>query len=60
MIITIKPLTNEQKNEVIKKQIAELEAQQTPRRIRDAVLGVDNGWLANLEAQIAALRMQLT
>lgn len=41
-------------------QILALESQQTPRRIREAVLGVDGGWLANLDAQIAALRAQLS
>lgn len=40
-------------------QIIELETQQTARRMREAVAGVDNGWLANLEAQIAVLRAQL-
>lgn len=43
----------------ILKQIANLELQQTPRRIRDAIKGVDNGWLVNLETQISALRAQL-
>lgn len=40
-------------------QIETLEAQQTPRRIREAALGTDNGWLADLNNQIAALRAQL-
>lgn len=40
-------------------QIATLEAQQTDRRIREAVAGTDGGWLANLNTQIAALRAQL-
>lgn len=40
-------------------QILALEAQVTQRRIREAVLGTDNGWLAELDAQIAALRAQL-
>ena len=41
-------------NKAILKQIADLEATQTPRRIREG-----GQWLADLEAQIAALRVQL-
>lgn len=33
-----------------------LEASITPRRMREAVLGIDGGWLANVEKQIATLR----
>ena|ERR1035437_8021261 len=40
-------------------QISALEAQQTPRRIREATLGIDNGWLINLNTQISTLRAQL-
>ena len=40
-------------------QIAALESTITPRRIREAVLGSDSGWLANMAAQIVALRAQL-
>lgn len=40
-------------------QIADLEATITPRRVREALLGVDNGWLAGVDAQIAALRASL-
>jgi hypothetical protein len=43
----------------ILRQISVLESQQTPRRIREAALGDDNGWLENLETQISALRSQL-
>ena len=39
--------------------IKRLEAQITPRRIREAVLGADGGWLAQQEAAIDALRGQL-
>lgn len=44
----------------IRAEIAELEAQQTPRRIREAAL-TESGrdWLQSLETQIAALRAQL-
>tara|TARA_R100000365_G_C2748574_1_gene80564 strand:- start:11494 stop:11781 length:288 start_codon:yes stop_codon:yes gene_type:complete len=46
--------------DLIKQKIATLEATVTPRRIREAVLGIDGGWLADLNEQIAALRAQLT
>lgn len=47
-------------NEVLLSQIQTLEANVTDRRVREAVLGIDNGWLKNLDDQIAALRAQLT
>lgn len=43
----------------IKSEIAALESTITPRRLREAVLGTDAGWMATLDAQIAALRAQL-
>lgn len=44
----------------IQTQIIELEAQQTPRRIREASLTPEGAaWLSGLDAQIAALRAQL-
>ncbi|MGE0109751.1 MAG: hypothetical protein AB7S81_08345 [Bdellovibrionales bacterium] len=43
----------------IKAEIAAKEALQTPRRIRDAIAGADNGWLAALESEIEELRAQL-
>lgn len=46
-------------NAIVKQQISALESQQTPRRIREAAIGIDGGWLKNLDAQIAALRKQL-
>lgn len=55
-----KPSATEAANASILEKIAVLEAKQTPRRSREAVLGVDNGWLKNLNDQIAALRAQLT
>jgi hypothetical protein len=42
-----------------KQNISDLEAQITPRRLREAVLGIDNGWLANKDAEIAAVRGEL-
>lgn len=46
-------------NADIKAQIAALEAQQTDRRVRESALGIDAGWLSNLNSQIAELRAQL-
>lgn len=50
------PLTG---SALILSQIATLEASITPRRVREAVLGVDNGWLHGVNDQIAELRTQL-
>lgn len=38
-------------------QISALEATITPRRMREAALGIDNGWLKNVDAEIAKLRL---
>jgi hypothetical protein len=46
-------------NALILSQIATLESTISERRKREAILGTDNGWLAGIEAQIAALRAQL-
>ncbi len=43
----------------IKAEIASLEGTVTDRRVREAILGTDNGWLANVESQIAALRAEM-
>jgi hypothetical protein len=43
----------------IKAEIAALESAITIRRTREAILGTDNGWLADIESQIATLRTQL-
>lgn len=47
-------------NEVLINSICKLEETITQRRLREALLGKDNGWLANVEAEIDALRKQLT
>ena len=39
--------------------ILQLERKITVRRQREAILGIDNGWLAAIDAQIAALRSQI-
>ena len=39
--------------------IIALENKITSRRLREAVLGIDGGWLASIEAEIAALRAGL-
>lgn len=46
-------------NALLLSQIATLEATITPRRQREAILGTDNGWLADVNAQIVALRAKL-
>jgi len=53
------PEVVENPNDEIFAQIAALEQTVTERRIREAILGVDNGWLVNVNNQIAALRGQL-
>jgi hypothetical protein len=45
--------------DVIKQSIGTLESSVTPRRVREAILGIDNGWLQSVDAQIVALRAQL-
>lgn len=45
--------------DIIKAKIVALEMMQTPRRMREAALGIDNGWLADIDAQIAMLRAQV-
>lgn len=47
------------KSELIIAQILDIESSITTRRIREAVLGIDDGWLAGVDAQIAALRKKL-
>jgi hypothetical protein len=39
--------------------ILALEAEITPRRIREAILGTDSDWLKNKEAEIATERSKL-
>lgn len=46
-------------NALVQSEIASLEASITPRRIRESVLGLDNGWLKNINDQITSLRAQL-
>jgi hypothetical protein len=50
----------EQPKILIKAEIAALEATITPRRQREAILSIDNGWLADIEIQIGQLRQQLS
>ena len=46
--------------EILKEEIASLESQQTPRRLREAALSEEGkAWLQNLENQIAAKRAEL-
>ena len=47
-------------NAQILAEIADLESTATPRRIREAALGTDDGWLLALDEQISELRKKLT
>lgn len=46
-------------NDLILSQIAELESTATPRRLREAAIGADGGWLKNLDDKITTLRKKL-
>lgn len=46
-------------NVTVLTEIATLEAGQTPRRLREAVLALDGGWLAQLNQRIALIRARL-
>ena len=46
-------------NVVMLTEISTLEAAQTPRRLREAILAVDGGWLAQLNQRIALIRARL-
>lgn len=50
------PPTTEQ---LVVSEIIALESEITPRRQREAILGIDNGWLANQDAAIANLRKNI-
>ena len=43
----------------IKRTIRTLEAEISPRRMREAILGTDSDWLKNKEAEIATERAKL-
>ncbi len=58
-VITPEKQTEIQRREIIE-NIENLESQQTARRIREATLEIDGGWLDDLESQISALRNQLS
>lgn len=47
------------KAEAALSKIREIELTITDRRIREAVLGLDTGWLAEVNAKIAALRGEM-
>lgn len=52
-------ITSEIEAENKKKQIAELEAQITPRRLREALLSGDTSFIDSVEQQIQAIRNNL-
>lgn len=45
--------------QVIIEQITAIESTITQRRIREAALGIDGGWLAQKDAEIAELRKSI-
>jgi len=45
--------------EIIRQQIIWLESTTTSRKLREAVLGIDGGWLKGLDDQIVTLRAKL-
>lgn len=47
------------KSEEAWQKILVLEALQTPRRLREAINGTDNGWLSTIDSQISELRAQI-
>jgi hypothetical protein len=47
-------------NDEIKKNINNIESRFNARRIREALLGIDNGWLAEREREISELRKKLS
>lgn len=53
-VITVDP------NQSILEQIRIAESTVTDRRVREAILAIDNSWLKNVNSQIAALRSKLT
>tara|TARA_R110002126_G_scaffold23120_3_gene81615 strand:+ start:697 stop:1095 length:399 start_codon:yes stop_codon:yes gene_type:complete len=58
-----RPLTAEEiaqrDRDLVLQEIKRLEEEVTPRRTREAILGTDDGWLANQDALIAAERAKL-
>lgn len=56
----IQPVPTKSQVDKIKAEIIDLEAQQTPRRLREAALTEEGrAWLQNLEYQIATKRAEL-
>lgn len=53
-------MAREAANAPIMAQIQALETQVTPRRQREAILGIDGEWLSALDRQIAVLRARLS
>ena len=54
-----KAWTDGQAERDIKRTIRTLEAEISPRRMREAILGTDSDWLKNKEAEIATERGKL-
>ena len=62
-IMGSRPMTTEEIADrdrgLVLQEIERLEEEVTPRRMREAVLGTDDGWLASQDALIAAERAKL-
>ena len=52
-------VANLENNDALIFQMQRLEALQTPRRLREAALGIDSGWLKGVNDQIVAIREQI-
>ena len=59
LIALIPTVQAKQSKDAILKQIADLEAQITPRRVREAIVNNDNSFIINIDNQIIALRARL-
>tara|TARA_R110000765_G_scaffold349831_3_gene439865 strand:+ start:47 stop:451 length:405 start_codon:yes stop_codon:yes gene_type:complete len=63
-VMKSRPLTAEEiadrERDIVQQEINRLEEEVTPRRTREAILGTDDGWLANQDALIAAERAKLS
>lgn len=59
-VFVVEPISVEKYKAEVKVAIAELEGQITQRRLREAVLGQDGGWLATQETKISDLRIKLS
>ena len=57
--VEIVDISDEIAKDAIRKQIAELEASITPRRMREAIMSGDYSWIENVDLEIEILRGEL-